>query len=99
MFGNLCVGVKTVDNIEMLRKRGGHFGQVRGASAADYKNIDFIFEFFEFVGMINSYARGSDLNSCGISSREYADKFGIVVERNSRFNSSAEVAVTVNSYL
>ena len=74
------MSVKTVDDIEIFRKSGCHLGKIRGASAADEKNIDLIFEAVKIGGEVNTDAVSCDPNAFGISSCENSHEFRIVIE-------------------
>ena len=89
------VGVEAVENVEILRERGGHAGQIGGAAAADDENVDAVL-------IVQNVGGGIDRNAgfCRDGSRsaagEDADKLRVRRGFYGEFHAFSEIAVAVN---
>src|SRR5690606_30685434 len=93
VFGNLVVGVETVDGIEQRRQSGTLVGQVILGAATEDEDVDFVAKLGHGIQGIDRHTLGEGLQIGGITASEDAYQLHIRTARQGQLDASSKVAV------
>ena len=97
MLRDSCVGIKAVDNVEVLCQLRCLYRKISCASAAENQHIDLIFVRSRLGDRINLYALCLNLHGFRVSSGKYSHKLCIRILSNGKFYAAAEITITCNT--
>ena len=93
MLGDFCMGVKAVDDIEAFCKLRCHFGQIRGAAAAEDHHIDPVLPVFRLAQSQHRHIRSHDFHRSRIPTGEYRLQLHIRVLTDGAFHALGKIAI------
>ena len=97
MLWNVCMGIKTVDDIKIFCQFRRLFWKVCSTSTTDDHNIDLILHILCIFHGVCFCARCFDSYCCRISSGKYTCQFHIFILTDRHLNAFSQIAITCNT--
>ena len=97
MLGNIRMGIKAVDDMEIFCHLRRLFGKIRGTSAAEDHHIDLICHILRLIHPVYLHAFGGGFYACGIPAGENSCQLHVLVLTDGQLHASSQITISCNS--
>ena len=97
IFRNLCVRVKTINGVKILHNLRTHNRKIRCRTSTKHHHINLILHRQHVIKTLHSHTLCVNLHTRRISSCKYRFQLHILIARNRKLHTSADVTITYNT--